>query len=74
MNLAYGLEARGELLATARKFQESSLAHSEASALFGDCAALLRGEEHARMLLRQWVNARRAREVVQCIRARLIRR
>lgn len=65
MNLAYALEARGELFAGAREFQESSLAHSEASALFRDCAGLLRGkEEHTRMLLRQYVNARRTRKVM----------
>lgn len=62
LNLAHALEAEGESFLAAGNFQASSLAHSEAAMLFRESSALVARKDKARLLLRQWVNARRARE------------
>lgn len=70
LTLAYSLEEQGEHLADAGDFPASCSAFSEASELFRTCSLELSSE--AECLLRQWVTAKRAREV-GCRAARVSR-
>eukprot|EP00903_Cladosiphon_okamuranus_P005962 g5886.t1 len=61
LTLAYSLEEQGEHWADAGNLSASCSAYSEASELFRMCSDQLPSEPES--LLRQWVTARRAREV-----------
>lgn len=59
--LAHALEELGHSLAAGGNLSASAAAHFEASAVFQACSEILPGEPD--LLLRQWLNGRRAREV-----------